>query len=110
MDQYVLIGASLLLFISVLVSKISDRFGVPSLLLFLVLGMLVGSEGLGGIYFDDAFLAQSISIVALVLILFAGGLDTEWDEVQRVLREGLLLATLGVFVTALVVGLFARAI
>lgn len=110
MDQYVLIGASLLLFVSVLVSKISDRFGVPSLLLFLILGMLAGSEGPGGIYFDDPVLAQSISITSLVLILFSGGLDTEWNEVRSVLRHGLLLSTLGVFITALTVGLFARAI
>lgn len=72
MNEYVLIGASILLLISVLVSKISDRFGVPALLLFLVLGMLAGSDGFGGIYFDDPVLAQFIGIIALVLILFSG--------------------------------------
>ena len=107
MSPYVLIGASLLLLISVLVSKISDRFGIPALLLFLIVGMLAGSEGPGGIYFDDPALAQFISISALILILFSGGLDTEWEDIRPVLKEGALLATLGVFITAMVVGLVA---
>jgi cell volume regulation protein A len=107
MNVYVLIGASILLLISVLVSKISDRFGVPALLLFLILGMLSGSDGFGGIYFDDPALAQFVGIIALILILFSGGLGTEWNEVRPVLKEGLLLSTLGVFITAIVVGLFA---
>lgn len=110
MNEYVLIGASILLLISVLVSKISDRFGVPALLLFLILGMLVGSDGFGGVYFDDPALAQFIGVIALVLILFSGGLDTEWDQIRPIVREGLLLSTFGVFITALVVGLFATAI
>jgi cell volume regulation protein A len=107
MSSYILIGASLLLLISVLVSKISDRFGIPALLLFLIVGMLAGSEGPGGIHFDDPALAQFISISALVLILFSGGLDTEWEDIRPVLKEGALLATLGVFITAMIVGLVA---
>lgn len=110
MNEYILIGASILLLISVLVSKISDRFGIPALLLFLILGMLAGSEGLGGIYFDDPVLAQFISVIALVVILFAGGFSTEWNQVRPMLKEGLLLSTLGVFITAMVVGLFARSL
>lgn len=110
MDEYTLIGAALLLLFSVLVSKISDRFGVPALLLFLVLGMLVGSEGFGGIYFDDSALAQLVGVIALILILFSGGLSTEWQQVRPVLKEGALLATFGVFITAVIVGLFASAI
>ncbi len=106
MNEYILIGASILLLISVLVSKISDRFGIPALLLFLILGMLAGSDGPGGIYFDDPALAQFIGVIALVLILFSGGLDTEWNRVRPIVKEGLLLSTLGVFITALVVGLF----
>jgi cell volume regulation protein A len=105
--EYILIGAGILL-LSVFASKISDRFGIPALLLFLVLGMLAGSDGPGGIYFDDPALAQLIGVVALALILFSGGLDTEWARVRVVLKEGLLLATLGVLITALTVGLFAR--
>ena len=72
--------------------------------------MLAGSDGPGGVYFDDAQLAQSIGILALVLILFSGGLDTEWTQVRGVLREGLLLATVGVLVTALVIGFVAHAL
>lgn len=107
MNEYILIGAATLLLISVLVSKISDRFGIPALLLFLVLGMFIGSDGPGGIYFDDPALAQFLGVMALILILFSGGLDTEWDRVRPVLKEGMLLATFGVFLTALAVGLFA---
>lgn len=107
MNELVLVGIAALLLLSVLVSKISDRFGIPALLLFLVLGMLVGSDGPGGVYFDDPALAQSIGIVALVLILFSGGLSTEWQQVRPIVKEGLLLATFGVFITAIIVGLFA---
>ncbi len=103
-----LILLALLLLAGVFASKISDRFGVPALLLFLVVGMVAGSEGLGGIYFDDAALAQQIGVVALVLILFSGGLDTDWPRVRPVLRQGVLLATLGVTLTAAVVGLAAH--
>jgi cell volume regulation protein A len=107
MNEYILIGVSLLLLISVLVSKISDRIGIPALLLFLILGMLAGSDGPGGIYFDDPALAQFISVIALILILFSGGLNTEGISIRPVIKEGLLLSTLGVFITALIVGLFA---
>jgi cell volume regulation protein A len=100
-----LLGAAVLLLVSVLASRISDRFGVPALLLFLAVGMLAGSDGPGGIYFDDPSLAQSIGVVALVLILFSGGLDTDWKSVRHVLRESVGLATLGVLVTALTLGL-----
>ena len=107
MIENILISASILLLVSVLASKISDRFGVPALLLFLILGMLAGSDGPGGIYFDDPVLAQFIGVIALVLILFSGGLDTEWKLVRPVLKEGLLLSTFGVIITAIVTGVFA---
>ena len=107
-DPYVLTGAALLVLVGVLISKLSDRFGIPTLLLFLALGMVVGSEGPGGIYFDDPFLAQSVSVIALVLILFSGGFDTAWTQVRPVATQGVLLATAGVFITALVVGLAAN--
>ncbi len=110
MNEYILIGVSILLLISVLVSKISDRFGVPVLLLFLILGMLAGSDGPGGIYFDDPALARSIGVIALILILFSGGMDTDWNSIRPVIKEGLLLSTLGVLLTALTVGFFARAL
>jgi potassium/hydrogen antiporter len=80
--------------------------GVPTLLLFIIVGMLAGSEGPGGIYFNDPELAQSIGIIALVFILFSGGLDTKWIQTKIVLKPALVLATSGVFITAVLVGLF----
>lgn len=108
LDLYVLVGGALLLLIGVVVSKLSDRFGVPALLLFLLLGMVAGSEGPGGIYFDDPTLAQNVSVVALVLILFSGALGTDWEDIRHVIREGPILATLGVAITAVCLGLFAH--
>ena len=105
--EYVLLGASVLLLLSILASKVSGRLGVPALLLFLVIGMLAGSDGPGGIYFDDARLSQSLGVIALTLILFAGGLDIDWPSIRPLFREGLALSTLGVLFTALLVGGFA---
>lgn len=105
-ENILLIG-SLLLFISILAGKTSYRFGVPTLLLFLTVGMVAGSEGLGGIYFDNPKIAQFIGIVALNFILFSGGLDTRWKSIQPILWQGISLSTLGVLITALCIGLFA---
>ncbi|HSB10195.1 MAG TPA: potassium/proton antiporter [Blastocatellia bacterium] len=106
--EHILVAASALLLISVLASKASAKLGVPALLVFLVLGMLAGSDGPGGIYFDNAFLAQSLGVIALALILFSGGLDTEWSTVRPVLWQGLVLSTVGVVITALLVAVFAE--
>ncbi|MEW5718803.1 MAG: potassium/proton antiporter, partial [Chloroflexota bacterium] len=108
--EYAIIVFSLLLLLSILASKISDRFGVPALLLFLILGMLAGSDGLGGIYFDDAALAQFVGVIALTLILFSGGLDTNWNSVRPVFKYGLALSTIGVTITALIVGIIAQVV
>ena len=105
-----LVGAALLLILSVIASKISDRLGVPALLLFLGIGMLAGSDGLGGIYFDDPALAQYLGVMALVIILFSGGLDTSWKSVRAAAREAVSLATLGVLLTAVTLGIFAHLI
>ncbi len=102
-----LIVVSVLILLSVMVSKISDRFGVPLLLLFLGIGMLAGSEGFGGIYFDDPHITQYIGITALTIILFSSGLDTPWNSVRSVVKEGISLATIGVVVTAGIFGVFA---
>ncbi|MBN1823382.1 MAG: potassium/proton antiporter [Endomicrobiales bacterium] len=104
--EIIITGASLLLIISIVASKASSRFGIPSLLLFLFIGMLFGSEGLGLIKFDSPVLAQYIGVVALVFILFFGGLETEWKSVRPILKHGILLSTLGVFVTAFSLGAF----
>ncbi|HVS31757.1 MAG TPA: potassium/proton antiporter [Thermoanaerobaculia bacterium] len=108
--EQVLAGIAILLFISVFASKASGRLGVPALILFLGLGILAGSEGLGGIYFDDAGLAQRLGVVALIFILFAGGMETDWLFVRSVVARSASLATLGVLLTSLVVGWFAHRI
>jgi potassium/hydrogen antiporter len=102
-----LLGVAVLLLISVVGSKAAGRLGVPALLLFILLGMLAGSDGPGGIYFDDFSLAQHLGVAALALILFSGGLDTSWRRVRPLIRQGLLLSTAGVLLTALLVALFA---
>jgi cell volume regulation protein A len=99
--------ASLLALSSVLASKLSGRLGVPAMLLFLAIGIVAGSEGPGGIYFDNVGLAKAVGVVSLVLILYAGGLDTVWASIRPVLRAGLALATAGVVITAVLVGAFA---
>lgn len=105
--ELTLLAAAVLLLASILASKVSDRLGIPSLLIFLGIGMLAGSDGIGGIHFDDPSLAQALGIVALSYILFAGGLSTDWASVRPVLAQGGLLATLGVFITAALAGGFA---
>ena len=105
--EYLLLVGSVLILISIMLAKLSDNLGVPAMVLFLGIGMLAGSEGPGGIYFDDSALAQSIGSIALVFILFAGGIDTNWPGVRPTLRHALSLATLGVLITALAVGAFA---
>ena len=106
--DFVLLVIALLLLAGILASKISSRLGVPALLLFLITGMLAGTEGLGGIPFDDKLLTQTLGVIALAYILFAGGLETEWASVSRLIWRGLSLSTIGVFVTAIVVGAFAK--
>src|SRR5581483_38075 len=101
--EQLMFGAAILLLASIVASKASGRFGIPALLVFLIIGMLAGSEGPGGIEFDYPHVAQSLGIVALVLILFAGGLYTRWPAVRSVLRESLLLSTVGVAVTTILV-------
>ncbi|WKZ32851.1 MAG: potassium/proton antiporter [Thermodesulfobacteriota bacterium] len=107
--EYILIGVTLLLITCIFASKASSLLGVPSLLIFLLVGMLVGSDGLG-IHFDDPVLTQAIGVVALSFILFSGGLDTNWESIRPVLWKGVALSSAGVLVTALLVGWFVSAI
>ena len=104
----ILIVAAILLLLAVVASKTSSKLGIPALLLFLMIGMLAVSEGLGHIPLDNPWLAQSVGVVALSFILFAGGLDTDWRMVSGVLWRGVSLASVGVFITAVLVGGFAR--
>ncbi|NLN69697.1 MAG: potassium/proton antiporter [Chloroflexi bacterium] len=102
-----IIVIAVFLLLSTFASKISDRFGIPVLLLFLAIGMLAGSEGIGGIHFDDPNIAQMVSMFTFGFILFSGGFQTKWKDVRSVVVESYSLATIGVLLTALIVGLFA---
>lgn len=104
-ENIMLIG-SILLLISIIAGKTSYRFGVPTLLLFLVVGMLAGTDGIGGIIFNDPKIAQFIGIVSLNFILFSGGLDTDWKSVKPVLWPSITLSSIGVILTAVLLGLF----
>ena len=99
--------AGVLLLLGIASSKFSARLGVPVLVLFLSVGMLAGSEGLGRIPFENYSLANSIGSVALALILFDGGLRTSITSVQKVWKPALALSTIGVLITSLITGLAA---
>ncbi|MDO1449865.1 potassium/proton antiporter [Rhodocytophaga aerolata] len=104
--ENILLGCSILLFIGIIASKTSGKTGVPVLLLFLGIGMLAGSDGIGGIYFDNYKAAESLGSISLALIIFSGGLDTKWESIKPILWRGVSLSTLSVLITALVVGVF----
>jgi NhaP-type Na+/H+ or K+/H+ antiporter len=93
---------------SIVVAFGATRAGVPSLVAFLGLGMLLGSDGLGGIEFDDADLARKVGVVALAAILFEGGLATSWRRLREVAFPATMLTTVGVLVTTLLTGLAVR--
>ncbi|MBR2510024.1 MAG: potassium/proton antiporter [Lentisphaeria bacterium] len=95
-----------LLLLSLMSSKISAHINMPCLLLFLVVGMLAGSEGIGRLKFDDAAMANAIGSIAMAFILFSGGFDTEIDSVKKVFLPGMILSSLGVLLTALFCGCF----
>lgn len=101
----ILLIGSILLFVSILVGKTGYRFGVPALLLFLVVGMIFGSDGLG-LQFHDAEEAQFIGMVSLSVILFSGGMDTKFADIRPVLSQGIALSTIGVLLTAIFTGVF----
>ena len=102
-ENFVLVGA-ILLFIAVMAGKVAYRFGAPSLLLFLGVGMLF--SGLGVISFNSFEMTQFIGMVALCVILFTGGMETKYTQIRSVIAPGVVLATLGVLLTALIVALF----
>lgn len=102
---HILLLASVLLFLSILAGKAGYKIGIPVLLLFLAMGMVFGQDGLG-IRFADARLAQFIGVMALSIILFSGGMDTKYKEIAPIWKEGVLLASLGVLITAFITGGF----
>jgi cell volume regulation protein A len=106
-DAELILIAGALLAAGILGALLADRVRIPGLLLFLGLGMLAGSEGLGGIEFNDTELARTLGTIALVLILFEGGLTAGWLEIRPVLGTAASLATIGTVVTACLAGLAA---
>ncbi len=106
-ENAILVG-SVLLIASIIASKTSFKLGIPTLILFLAIGMLAGSEGFGGIYFDNPQVAQLLGIVALNFILFSGGMDTRWESVRPILKQGITLSTVGVLLTAGTIGVFVH--
>ena len=103
-ENVLLIGA-VIWFVSILLSKTGYKFGVPVLLVFLLIGMLLGTDGLG-IRFDNYKHAQIIGMVALTIILFSGGMDTKFSDVKPILGAGVVLSTVGVVLTTLFTGFF----
>ncbi|PYZ91958.1 potassium/proton antiporter [Salipaludibacillus keqinensis] len=105
-NAFVFLGAFILIS-GVLAAKFSSRLGVPALVLFILVGMAIGSDGLGFVPFNNPQLAQTIGIFALIMILFEGGLQTKWSTVRSVALPSLSLATLGVFLTSAIVAMAA---
>ena len=96
---------SVLMFIAILVAKVGTKFGVPTMLLFLVIGMLAGEDGIG-IKVDNLHAAEFLGHLAMTIILLSGGLETSLKETKPIIRRGISIATLGVFLTIVITGFF----
>ncbi len=108
MELYIVLFVfATLILACILSSKLSSIINMPSLLLFLAVGMLAGSDGIGGIAFDNAVQANMIGSIAMAFILFSGGFDTDWKDVRKVFTVGGILSSAGVLLTAVFTGLFA---
>tara|TARA_R110001606_G_scaffold11612_4_gene50266 strand:+ start:10885 stop:12075 length:1191 start_codon:yes stop_codon:yes gene_type:complete len=105
--ELTLLVLGVILFTTVLAGTLSSRFGFPALIGFLGLGMLAGVDGPGGFYFENFELTQGIGIACLLFILFSGGMGTDWRDVRRMAAPALLLATIGVVISAAIVALSA---
>ena len=103
--ENILLAGSILIFVSVIISKTGYRFGIPTLLLFLLVGMLFGSDGFG-IVFNDVKSTQFVGMIALSIILFTGGMDTKFQDIKPILSQGIVLSTVGVLLTTLLTGGF----
>ncbi|GAM13130.1 potassium/proton antiporter [Mesobacillus selenatarsenatis] len=108
-DSFIMLLAFLLI-VGVLTTRFSTRLGVPSLILFILVGMVMGSDVLGIVYFDNASLTQKIGVIALIIILFEGGLQTNWKDVRPVIVPSLSLATIGVLITSGIIAAAAKLI
>ncbi|HTI10402.1 MAG TPA: potassium/proton antiporter [Puia sp.] len=107
-SENILLIGSVLLLLSILGGMTTSKWGVPTLIFFLLVGILAGSEGIGRIPFDDPHTAQFVGITALNFILFSGGLSTDFPTIRPVLWRGMALSTLGVLLTAISVGVFVH--
>ncbi|MEX2107492.1 MAG: potassium/proton antiporter [Solirubrobacterales bacterium] len=107
-DAALILVAGALLAAGIAGALLAERMRIPGLLLFLGLGMLAGSEGIGGIEFSDTELARTLGTIALILILFEGGLTSGWREIRPVLGTAVSLATLGTIITAVAAGFAAQ--
>lgn len=107
--ENILFLGSLLVFTSIMISKTSYRFGVPTLLLFLLVGMVFGSDGIG-LQFQNAGTTQVVGMLALSVILFTGGMDTKISDIRPIMTQGLILSTVGVVLTTVFVGFFTWAL
>lgn len=105
-----MIISGLVLLISITSSKVLYKFGVPILLIFIILGMLFGSDGIVGIYFSDYELTKELCSIALVMIMFYGGFGTNWEMAKPSAIPSILMSTLGVLITAALTGLFSNLI
>ena len=101
-----MIISGLVLLICITSSKMLYKFGVPMLLIFIVLGMLFGSDGIVGIYFDNYDLTSKLCSIALVFIMFYGGFGTNWKMAKPVAKQSILMSTFGVIITSLLTGVF----
>ena len=103
-DKIIFVSA-LLILLGIASSKLSAKFGLPVLVLFIIVGMLAGEEGFGGITFNNAIVAHGFGTIALAIILFDGGLQTPMQSIKRVWKPSAGLATIGVLVTAAITGI-----
>ncbi|MCL2047452.1 MAG: potassium/proton antiporter [Defluviitaleaceae bacterium] len=101
-----LLIASALVLLCIVSIKAMYRFGVPSLIFFILLGMLVGTDGIFGIDFENYDVAEGISYVAIVIIIFFGGFSTKWDTARPIVVKAALMSSLGTIMTAVIAGLF----
>ena len=107
---YYMIMVAIILLLSIASSKLLYKFGIPTLLIFILLGMCFGSDGFGGIYFNNYELAKEICSFGLVFIMFYGGFCTNWKIAKPVAHQAILMSTLGVIITAILTGIFCTKI
>ena len=102
----IIIACAMVVILCIVSSNVLYKLGVPTLLIFLALGMLCGSDAIGGIYFDNYEIAKNVCSVGLVFIMFFGGFGTSWKTAKPVIAPSILMSTVGTLITAGLVGVF----